>query len=140
MAVQPVTLNIPRVLYRQIERRAERARHSVEDELVEVVAMAVPTLEELPLDIAEDIAQLAYLDDAALQRAAGTTMRPEEVRLMEKLTLKQQREGLTAEERQQSDRLLHRYEHTMLLRAQAAVLLKRRGHDVSDPGAFIAVS
>lgn len=130
MAVQPITLDIPRVLYRQIKRRAEQARHSVEDELIEVVAMAVPMLEELPHDIAEAMAQLTYLDDTALQRAASTTMPPDEISLMEQLTLKQQREGLTADERQRLEQLLHRYERIMLVRAQASVLLKRRGHDV----------
>lgn len=133
MTVQPITLHIPQVLYRQIKRRAERVQHSVEDELLQVVAMAVPDLEELPRDIAETLAQLAYLDDAALQRAASTIMPPDEIGLLEELTLKQQREGLTADERQQLERLLVRYERTMLVRAQAAVLLKRRGHEVSDP-------
>ena len=132
MALQKVTVRLPDALYRQIEQRARRMQRSVEDELVAVVAEALPTLEELPADIADELAQLAFLSDEELWQAARTTLAPEEAERMQALLLKRQREGLTPEEQQEAERLLHLYDRTMLVRAQAAVLLKERGHDISS--------
>ena len=135
MAVQPVTLNLPSTLYHQVQRRAEKSHRSVEDELLEVVATAISAL-ELPQEITEAMAQLVFLDDAALRQAARSTMASEQVEQMEALNLKQQREGLTPEECQALAQLLRRYEHVMLVRAKAAALLKERGYDVSNPDLF----
>jgi hypothetical protein len=52
------------------------------------------------------------------------------------LHLKRQREGLTASEEQTVEALVHHYERAIPVRAQAAVLLKQRGYDVSDPQQF----
>jgi hypothetical protein len=46
---------------------------------------------------------------------------------------KQQREGLNAEEQGEERALLALYRETILVRAQAALLLKQRGYDVRDP-------
>jgi hypothetical protein len=51
---------------------------------------------------------------------------------MENLHLKRQREGLTEVEAQSLVGLVRQYERAMLVRAQATVLLKQRGHDVSE--------
>ena len=136
MAVQPVTLNLPNTLYHQVQRRAEKSHRSVEDELLEVIATAISALDELPREITEAMAQLVFLDDAALERVARSTMASEQVEQMEALNLKQQREGLTPEERQELTQLLRHYEHVMLVRAKAAALLKERGYDVSNPALF----
>ena len=47
------------------------------------------------------------------------------------LNHKQQREGLTDEEIGALEDLRRGYEHVMVVRAEAAALLKERGHDVS---------
>ena len=44
----------------------------------------------------------------------------------------QQRRPLTAEKQAEERALLQLYRETILVRAQAAVLLKQRGYDVSD--------
>lgn len=132
MTLQTVTVRLPDVLYQQIEQRARRMRRSVEDELVAVVAAALPTLDDLPADIADEMAQLAFLTDDELWQAARTTLTPPESERMQTLLLKRQREGLTEQEQQEAERLLRRYDRTMLVRAQAAVLLKERGYDVSN--------
>ncbi len=49
---------------------------------------------------------------------------------------KQQREGLTVDEQEEEQALLALYRETTLIRAQAAVLLKARGYNVSDPQQF----
>ncbi len=45
-------------------------------------------------------------------------------------------EGLTAAEQTEEQALLDLYRETVLVRAQAAALLRRRGYDVTDPDQF----
>jgi plasmid stability protein len=132
LPMQSVTVRLSEPLYQQLKRRADRARRTVEDELVEVVTTAVPLVEDLPPDLAEAISPLAALDDEALWRAARSRLPADDAERLEELSSKQQREGLTDVEADETARLLRRYERAMLVRAQAAALLKRRGHDVSS--------
>lgn len=132
MALHTVTLRLPDVLYRQVERRARRMRRSVEDELVDVVSTALPTMEDLPSDIADDLEQLAYLTDAELWQAACTTLPEQNAERMQALLLKRQRASLSAAEERELKRLAHRADHAMLVRAKAAVLLKARGHEIDS--------
>ena len=132
MSLQTVTIRLPNMLYRKIERRARQMKRSIEDELVNVVKTALPSLDDLPSDIVDDMAQLTFLTDAELQRTATMTLRAEESERMEALLFKQQREGLTAAEQEEANQLLHRYDRTMLVRAQAMLLLTERGINISN--------
>ncbi len=132
MAAQTLTVHIPERLYTRLKQRADRAQRTVEAEMLEVLATAVPTAEELPADLAEALAPLALLDDVALWQAARHRLAPEVATQLEELHLKQQREGLTEAEAQTLAELVKCYERTMLVRAQAAALLKQRGHDVRE--------
>ena len=132
MSVQSVTLNLPSALYARLKQRADRSRRSVEAELLELVATAVPVAGELPADLSEAISPLILLDDEALWRAARSRLAPEAAAEMERLHLKRQHEGLSEAEAQTLARLVRQYERAMLVRAQAAALLKQRGFDVSE--------
>ena len=132
MSLQTVTIRLPNMLYRKIERRARQMKRSIEDELVNVVKSALPSLDDLPSDIVDDMAQLTFLTDAELRRTATMTVRAEESERMEALLFKQQREGLTAAEQEEANQLLHRYDRTMLVRAQAMLLLTERGINISN--------
>ena len=132
MTIQSVTLNLPGHLYNRLKRRAEQAHRTVEAELLEVVASAVPVADELPAELNEAISPLALLDDEALWRAARSHLPAEAAAQMENLHLKRQREGLIEAEAQTLAGLVRQYERAMLVRAQAAALLKQRGHDVSE--------
>lgn len=82
------------------------------------------------------IAQLASLNDAALWQAARVAMAPSQRARLEELHDKQQRSGLDTAEVAEEEALLGLYDETLLVRAQAAVLLKQRGYDVSKPEQF----
>ncbi|WP_437682172.1 hypothetical protein [Sorangium sp. So ce131] len=131
MATQSVTLRLPDPLYQQLKRRAEQARRTVEDELLDVVTMAMPVADELSPDLAEAVSPLATLDDDGLWDAARSRLPPRAAEQLEELHLKRQREGLTEAEEQEAASLARQYERAMLVRAQAAALLKQRGHDIS---------
>ena len=78
--------------------------------------------------------------DAALWQAARTTMTAEQRERLETLHDKQQCEGLTPDEQAEEEALLSLYRETLLVKAQAAVLLKQRGYDVSEPLQFAPLS
>jgi plasmid stability protein len=132
MSSQPLTLNIPDPLYRLLRERAERSNRSVEAETVELLATAVPAAETLPADLAGVISPLALLSDEELWQAARSRLAPELAGEMEDLHRKRQQEGLSEAEAQTLARLVRQYERAMLVRAQAAALLRQRGQDVSE--------
>ena len=58
-------------------------------------------------------------------------MSPQACQELEDLHGKQRDQGLSGDEDATRAKLIHEYERAMLIRAQAAKLLKDRGHDVS---------
>jgi plasmid stability protein len=132
MVLQTITVRLPDILYRRVEHRAQRMRRSIEEELVDVVSAALPTTDDLSPDIADDLAQMAFMTDAELWQAAQTELPLQDSAKMQALMFKRQREGLTTAEEREAKRLAHRADRTMLVRSRAAVLLQDRGHDVSS--------
>jgi len=133
---QFVSVNLPRHLYERIRRAAERRQRPVDEVLIEAISAAAPTLETPQSDMRSALAQMAYLNDAALWQAARSTLPPALRQRLEALHTRQQRAGLSADEQTEAERLEQLYRDTLLVRAQAAVLLKQRGYDVSDPSQF----
>lgn len=136
MAVQEITLRLPTEILEQIARAAAQAQRSVDDVLVEAVIAVAPTAGTLAGNAQSALAHLAYLNDAALWQSARATMSVDQRQRLEDLHDKQQREGLTAEEQSEESALLDLYQGTLLVRARAALLLRQRGYDISDPGQF----
>ncbi len=132
MSTQSVTLFLPSLLYERLKRRAEQAARPVEEELLDVVAAAVPSDDDLTPEMTQALASLSLLDDPTLWQTARARLSPELSGELEELHVKQQREGLTPSEAERAAVLIRYYERSMLLRAQAAALLKQRGHDVSE--------
>ncbi|HET9229046.1 MAG TPA: hypothetical protein VFR31_20380 [Thermoanaerobaculia bacterium] len=87
--------------------------------------------EESTREVAEAVAALELLSDAELWRAARSPLMESDRSRLEALNLKQQQENLTRAEQETLERLLLQYDRAVLLRAEAARLLKERGHDVS---------
>lgn len=139
MTVQAITLNLPKAVYKQIQRAAEKAQRPVDEVLIEAVTAVAPVMDTASEKLRAALAQMAYLNDAALWQAARATMSPDQRERLEALHHQQQRQGLTVEERTEEQALLALYRETLLIRAQAAVLLKQRGHshsrkDTKRPG------
>ena len=132
MPSQSLLLQVPDELYDRLRQRAERTHRSIETELLNVLTAAVETPSELSDDLAEALAPLALLDDEALWRAARSHLDAQVATELEMLNVKQQGEGLLPSEDQRRLLLLRHYERAMLVRAQAAALLKERGHDVAE--------
>jgi len=127
-----IHLDLPDALYRRLERRAQRAQRTVAEELLDVVAAALPQLESMPAGFQDELEALRLLEDADLWQVARSRLSEDGAAELERLTLEQQRDGLTAPERERLRALLSQYEHAMLMRAEAAALLAGRGLDVSS--------
>lgn len=136
MAVQTVTLSLPENVYEQIRRAAEISRRSVDEVMTEAVAAVAPVTANATQEMRSTLAQMAYMNDAALWRAARATMPTEQRERLAALHDEQQRTPLTPEERSEEQALLRLYRETILVRAQAAVILRQRGYEVSDPEQF----
>jgi len=133
---QTLTVEIPTGLYARLQKRAEQTKRSVEVEVLEVLTSNIPATDELPSDLVMTLAALDLLDDAALVRAADSRLPAELAAELESLHFKQQREGLTEAEAQRTAELVRAYERAMLIRAQAAAILKKRGVEVPNPAAI----
>jgi len=131
MNTHPVMVNLPQRLYGRVQQRAKLTDRSVESELLDAVARAMQTEDDLPDELSALLEELSLLDDKSLWRAARTRMKAGESARMETLHAKRQQAGLSGSEAQTLANLVRQYEKTMLVRAQSTALLKQRGHDVS---------
>lgn len=129
---QTITLKLPIQLYNRFRQRADKTHRPIEIEVLEAVAAAAPTDDELPDDLAQMLADLGALDDAALWRIARERFADADVARLEQFHFKRQREGVTPAETEIAATLIRQYERAMLARAQAAALLRQRGHDVAE--------
>lgn len=133
MAGLPVQIELPPDLYRQIKEAADRAKRPVDEVLTEAVAAVAPVVDSAPGPLKSALAHLAYLNDAALWQAGRAAMAPEQRDRLEALHELKRRRPLQDEEAAEEEALVSLYRETLLIRAQAAVLLKQRGYDISDP-------
>lgn len=134
MVTRPITVNLPEHLYDRLRQQAAQAHRTVEEELVTALASVTSSIEALPNDLQAAIDSLAFLDDHLLWRAAQQRLSRRDFDQMESLQFKRQREGLTEAEMSNLAELVRRSEQIMLVRAEAAVLLKERGHDITSLG------
>lgn len=131
MAVQSMTLTIPDDTYDELRRRAQRDQRSVEAEALRAVEAGLAAEPLLPPDLTATLQALALLDDDALWQAARTRLPEAGQSLLTTLNDKYQRIGLTVAEHRTATDLVERQGWVVALRAEAVVLLHRRGHDVS---------
>jgi plasmid stability protein len=129
-----MTVRVPHALYTRLAERARQTQRSIEDELIETLAEAVsPADEPLPTDEAAVLNSLDTMPDDALWQLARTSrLSPAAAILLEELNQKRQCEGLTADEQQIAEALLHQYERAMLVRAEAMAQLTDRGQDITQ--------
>ena len=129
---QSITVHVPPGVYERIRRAAEQRHRSVDELVSEAIAAAAPTLDAPAGLMQTALAQMAYLNDAALWQAARSTVPATLRERSEQLHIRQQREPLTEAEQDEMERLEQLYRDTVLVRAQAAVLLRQRNYNVTD--------
>ena len=131
MSGQAILLTVPDELYERLAQRAAETDSSIAEAALDVMAMAMPTVKDLPAEIAESLAMLDTLDDQQLWQAAQHTLPQRATRRLRALSRHQQERTLSVAEEQELELLLDQLEDVGLVRAKSAALLKERGHDVS---------
>lgn len=124
-----VTVDLPGEVYERLQQHADQARRPLEAELLDVILSALQQ-DALPDALTATLDQLRLLDSQTLQQMARSHLSTEESAQLEDFNLKQQAEGPDTHERQWRDDLLRQYERTVLIRAEAAGLLKERGIEI----------
>jgi hypothetical protein len=130
MGQQTLTLTISDELYNRIKRRADESGSSIEETAASVLAAATPTEKGMTPELEQMLDGMALLDDEALWRAARNDLARQASEERRRLRAKRERKGLSDAEKQRMGDLLDQYERGILIRAEAAALLKQRGHDV----------
>lgn len=87
----------------------------------------------LPGDVSDELEKLASFSDAALFDILRAAMPVEVVVETEALLDEKGRGELSAAKQHRLDDLVRMHEVSTLERAQAALLLQRRGYDMADP-------
>jgi len=132
MAVHTVTLHLPSALYARVKQCAEQTGRTIEDQVLDILAAAMWTSEDLPAELARTLTALVLLDDAALWRAARSQLDPSAGERIAALHDQRQSEDVPYVKSTTLARLMRQYEMALLVRVQAAALLARYGHDVSS--------
>jgi hypothetical protein len=132
VAAETVTLQVPGQLYARARQTAGN-QQALEQLLVSAMVSGLSLLDDLPDEMVMDMATLALLNDRALWRVARQTMPEEQYERMDELLALKSQNLLSAVQQQELDTYLAEYDRIVLQRAHAAVLLKQRDYDLSNP-------
>lgn len=131
MASPPLTIQLPDLLYDHLRARAEQSQRTVQEELVHVVSLAVPSQPLLPDSLRQALDDLDRLPDEKLWEAAAAQVADTSVNRLDELSHDRRSRPLTTAEQAEQTQLLLECDRVMLVRAKAARLLQQRGHDIS---------
>ena len=126
------TVAVPLETYEPFRQRAERARQSVEEAVVQAMQAALATAEASTASERQAmLAALESLDTPALWQIVNRGAETEEVLLLVALNEKRQRQDLTEVEEAAVQALIRQHDQAVLLRAKVLAVLRQRGEDVS---------
>ena len=132
MNAQKVVITLPDKIYEWVKKKSQLTQRTVADEVAAVIISSVPEQEVIPLDIDQELSTLDLFSDNELIDAAQLTAPESKTDRIQELLEKQQLEGLTEVEKQETELLSHFFNRIMLVRAKAAVLLKERGYNLNE--------
>ena len=134
--VATVTLPIPDEIYHRLELNARATGRSIEDILGYVFQVgSPPKIGDVPEALRVDLAGLDGLSDEALRLLAASRKSEDDLDRYDELLDRNAAGILSESERSELEQLRQDADRFMLRKAQAAVLLRWRGHDVVSPGA-----
>jgi len=134
MMTTSVTIDLPNPLVQQLESIAREQHRSVSEMVRERLLQTWPSLPALPDDVEMELALFTGLSDDVLWLLARSTLPVSEREELANLNDLAQQRTLTTLEQARQQVLLDSYDRAMVRRAQAALLLRQRGYDISDPG------
>jgi hypothetical protein len=134
MAVETVTLQIPEILYQRLVSTARATQQPLENVILHALQVgSPPEWDDVPEEFQADLAALDRLDDNTLWQIARSRKTVAEMERYNTLLDGNSSGTLTQAERLELMILRNEADRFMLLKAQAAVLLRWRGHRVPTP-------
>lgn len=128
MSQSTIELELPAEVYERAQQIARHSNRSVESVLLDGLALLFGTLPDAGLspDVLRD-----YTDEQLWAVVHQRLAWPQDTRLRELIALGRHGQ-ITDDEKTEMERLIHLVDHQMLLRSEALLLLKQRGHDVEE--------
>lgn len=133
MVSDALVLQLPPSLSERAQRAAQVLQQPVDELLLQTLDATLPQLDDVPPEMAADMAELPAMDDAALWRIARSTITLERQAQLQALLDTQQNRPLTPDEAAQLDAIRREIGQRTLLKAQAYALLSQRGYPVPQP-------
>lgn len=134
MTMQELTVTLPETVFHRLVGMAQATHQSVDAVLVQSLRGNLPpVVDDLPLEMRDEMAQLTQLNDAELWSTATAPLPPRQWRRHEELLVKNVEGTLTQREAQELDQLRDAVDRWVMRRSYAAALPKWRGYTVSLP-------
>jgi hypothetical protein len=127
MSVQAVTLNLPDIVYQRAKQAADALNRPLEDVIVNTLATTLPALDDVPPEMAGELATMAQLSDEALHGLANSLLPAARQELLDLLLDQQGRGELDEAGQRELTSLLAECGRHVLRRAEAVALLIARG-------------
>lgn len=133
MPAETITLEIPELLYQRLVNTARATQRPLQDIIVRALLLgSPPQWDDVPEEFQADLAPLDKLDDNTLWQIARSCKTVTDMERYNLLLEGNSNGTLTEAERLELITLRHDADLFMLRKAQAAVLLRWRGHQVSN--------
>ncbi|HEY9849628.1 MAG TPA: hypothetical protein V6D28_09240 [Leptolyngbyaceae cyanobacterium] len=134
MQVETVTLQIPETLYQRLINTANATRRPIEEVILHALQVgSPPQWDDVPEEFQADIAALDKLDDNTLWQIFNNRKTAVEMERYNNLLEGNSNGTLTDADRLELMKMRYEADLFMLRKAQAAVLLRWRGHRVPTP-------
>ena len=134
MAVETVTLQIPEIIYQRLVNTARATQRPLEKVMLHALQIgSPPAWDNVPEEFQADLAALDKLDDNTLWQIVRSRKTAADMERYNILLEGNSNNTLTEAERLELMTLRHEADSFMLCKAQAAVLLRWRGHILPNP-------
>jgi hypothetical protein len=130
MAITKVAVHIPESLFLKLKRAADLTHRSVEEVTVTSLEAALPDVQNLPIDIANELAAMHLFSDEALWAATAPSLSPTEEYRLNQLNVVAGERDLAPPDEAEQQSLIAAYHRSVLRRAKALAILAQRGHRV----------
>lgn len=130
MPGKSITLDLPEDLYERVRQVAEQSQRPLERVLVESIRLLF-VLPPPSTDVATTLAAMPGYSDAQLWAVVYQCLAWPQSQRLHELSAKHKLGKLTEDEQSECEHLLTLNDRAMLLRSEALLLLKNRGHDIA---------
>ena len=132
MSDTTITLTLPEPMFRHLQRISEITHRPVENLVITTINAALPLDPSVPTDVANELAGMTMLSDAALGAASESALAPSEQRRLSQLNHAGDARSLTTAESAELSQLIEGYDRSVLRRARALAILAFRGCEIAD--------